>query len=266
MKKISIENLLIWAFTQELPKKGAGNSGPGVAASAWEAFADMIVLGTVIDKTPNGYGVIASYVYEGEPHADAIAVGEAVRALADLRGFDVGEGWNPFPEWTDEHRLVAIEVDRVIGHEIGRSGTINGKQIVNLVTSSAILKRGPDWRADEPKAVMVMNKGKPAWFVKRWHRDRTGNRLLFEDNGFDQKRQKPMQGAYRKWRLKHPLTGVVKARLDWQLWQDALAVLAATLAGRLSEHEILPFWPIRQPWLTQRIPRPVEQPIENAAE
>ena len=44
------------------------------------------------------------------------------------------------------------------------------------------------------------------------------------------------------------MRGDILSRLDWQLWQDALGVLAQDLDGRLSKHAILPFFPDRQPW------------------
>ncbi len=74
-----------------------------------------------------------------------MAVGDAVRALAKLDGFEIGAGWQPFPEWDDPHGLIAAEVASVVAHELGRGGRMNGRHVVNLVTSAAILRRGPDW-------------------------------------------------------------------------------------------------------------------------
>jgi hypothetical protein len=265
MKKITIENLLIWAFTQELPKVGAGGgNGPSAAASSWEALSEMIALGTLIDKSPNGYGVIASYIQEGEPHVDAVTVGNAVRALVEHDGFEIAAGWNPFPEWQDDHGLIAEAVAHVASSEVGRKGRLNGKQIVSLVTSAAILRRGPDWHADEPKAVMVLWSGKPAWFIRKKIQDRTGWHEV-EDDGFDKKRQRPLKGAYRKFKLATPIRSAIIARMEWQLWQSALEALFDSLAGRLKEHEILPFTPNRHPWATLSKSADFPQEIEKVA-
>jgi hypothetical protein len=252
MKTISIENLLIWAFTVELPKVGAGQvSVPGFSPT--DVMVQFMELGTSIDKSPNGFGVVAGYAYEGEPHPDALVVGNAVKRLADRDGFEVGAGWKPFPDWTDEHGLVAAEVRKVVAAETGRGGRLNGKQVVNLVTSAAILKRGPDWHAEEPKAVMMTRSGKPAWFVSRTRKTpRTGAIETYEDDGFDQKKQRPKPGAYRKYRLDRSIRGDIVARLEWQVWQSALETLAEELSGRLSDHEIAPFRPNRAPWFASQ--------------
>lgn len=250
MKKITIENLLTWAFMIELPKIGAGTvSLPGFSPS--DVMAQMMELGTSIDKSPNGFGVISGFVYEGEPHADAVIVGDAVKGLAARDGYEIGEGWSPFPDWDDEHGLIAAEVARVVRAETGRAGRINGKHVVQLVTTSAILKRGPDWEAKQPKVVMHSRAGRPSWFVTRQRvNQRTGEIEYYEDDGFDAKKQKPRKDAYRKYRLDGSIRGAIVGRLEWQLWQSALEILVAELAGKLAEHEILPFRPVRAPWRT----------------
>ncbi|MEI2299325.1 hypothetical protein [Ensifer sp. MJa1] len=249
MKKISVEDLLSWAFTQELGKVGVmADVGQGFSA-AWMGMAEVASLGTIVDRSPNAFGVIPNFVYEGDPHPDAIIAGRAVHRLAD-HGFDIANGWNPMADWADEHGLIAEEVARLAEEQRGRSDRLSGQHVVSLVVSAAVLKRGPDWRADAPKAVMLMNKGKPAWFVKRTAKDSLGNAYEYEDNGFDQRRQRPKKGAYRKWRLDRSIRGDVLSRLDWQLWQSALEQIHAWLSfkNRLSTYELLPFFPRRQPW------------------
>lgn len=254
MKKMTIENLLIWAFTVELPKIGStqvATTGPGYSANT--SAAQFAELGTIVDRTPNDYGVIPYFTYEGEPHPDAVAVGNAVRTLADRDGYEVGKGWKPFPEWADEHGAIAAEVAKVIGGEIGRGGFLNGRQIVNLVTTAAVMKHGPDWEADAPRVVMVTRSGKPAWFISRTRIAKaTGRAEAYEDDGFDVRKQRPKPGAYRKYQLDGSIRGAILGRLEWQLWRSALETLADELAGRLSAHEIAPFRPNRTPWLANQ--------------
>jgi hypothetical protein len=121
-----------------------------------------------------------------------------------------------------------------------------------LVTTAAILKRGPDWQAEAPKVVTVQNGGKDAWFVKRVSKDSMGRRVEYEDNGFHQRHQRPMKGAYRKYRLAQSIRGAVISRLDWQLWQSALETLRDSLYGALTAHDLLPFHPDRSPWIPIR--------------
>lgn len=263
MKNISVEALLTWAFTQELGKVGAAaDVGTGFSL-AWSGMAEVAALGTIVDRSPNVYGAIPSFVYEGEPHPDAIVVGQAVRDL-DKHGFDIATGWNPVRGWSDEQGLIAAEVERIADEQRRRTDRLSGRHIVSLVVSSAVLKRGPCWQAEAPEAAMLTNNGKPAWFVKRKAKDSLGRSYEFEDNGFDQRRQRPVNGAYRKWRLNRSIRGDVLSRLDWQLWQSALGVLHASLSVpcRLSAHELLPFRPVRQPWIGMKSAAESQQVID----
>jgi len=249
MKKTTIEALLTWAFTKELVKIGAPDEAGIGSHSFVSGMAEFSVLGTVVDRSPNAFGVIPSFIHEGKPHADALAVGDAVRGLAN-EGFDIADGWNPVAEWADEHGLIAAAVEKLAAEQRVRSDRLSGRHIVSMVISSAVLGRGPSWLAEEPNTVMVAHMGKPAWFVLRKAKDRTGKTYEYEDNGFDQRRQRPVKGAYRKWRLDRSIRGDVLSRLDWQLWQSALELLHRRLSAskRLAEHELLTFRPIRAPW------------------
>jgi len=250
MKKSTIEQLLTWAFVHELPKVGAGNGGTLVAGSSWNAIVEVAALGTMIDRTPNHYGAIPGYVYEGEPAADAVLVGDAVRALAQREGFEIAAGWHPFPEWQDPHGLVRAEVERVADEQRCRSDRLNGRHVVNLVISAAMLGRGPSWEAKEPTSRMKLGaKGKPIWFIDRKSKDSLGRTYIYQDNGYDQKRHRPLKGAYRQWTLSRSIRGDILTRLDWQLWQSALEVLHESLRDRLGAHQLYAFAPDRHPWL-----------------
>ncbi|MDI6834822.1 MAG: hypothetical protein QMD99_03790 [Rhizobiaceae bacterium] len=251
MKTMTIEAFLTWAFTQELCKVGAGEGdGPSVSSS-WLMVSEVGTLGTLIDRSPNIFGVVPGFVADGDPHPDAIAAGEAVHGLADI-GFEIPEGWAPFPDWPDEHGLVAREVRRVVDEVRVKGGRLSGRHLVALVTGAAILGRGPDWTADYPGHRMVMKNGQPAWFVMKKAKDAFGRVYEYEADGFNRVSQRPRKGAYRRFELKDMMRGTVLARLDWQLWQDALAVLADDLQGSLSHHAIAPFSADRQPWARVR--------------
>lgn len=250
MKKTTIEQLLTWAFVHELPKVGAGGGGSAVAGSSWNAIVEIAALGTMIDRSPNAYGAIPGYIYEGEPADDAVLVGDAVRALASREGFEIAPGWNPFPEWQDPHGLIRAEVERIAEEQRGRSDRLNGRHVVNLVISAAMLGRGPSWEAKEPAARPIIDvNGRAMWFIDRKAKDRLGRVYTYTDNGFDQRRHRPVKGAYRKWKLDRSLRGDILSRLDWQLWQSALEALHESLRDRLQSHELFDFVPDRHPWM-----------------
>lgn len=265
MKTIGITELLAWAFCHELCKVGAGGSqmvdlGGG---SAWSMVSEFAALGTLIDKSPNVFGVIPGFIEDGEPHADALKVGHAVRALASI-GFEVPDGWMPFPEFDDPHGLIAAEVERVVAEVRQKGDRLGGRHLVTLVTGAAILGRGPDWSCDQPKFRMVAVRGEPQWFVKRKAKDALGRTYEYEANGFDTVKRRPRKGAYRKYELSTMLRGEILSRLDWQLWQDALSFLSEQLSHTLEQHRIAPFVPDRQPWARTKKYQAVEQVIEKA--
>lgn len=261
MRNISIEQFLTWAFTQELCKVGSGiDYGPSIAG-AWSMISEVAALGTIIDRSPNGYGVIPDYLASGDPHPDAVAAGEAVKRLADRGGFEIGDGWKPFPEWEDELGLVANEVANTVQALRLKPAALSGRHVVNLVVTCAILGRGPDWSVERPEETMVSAKGKPLWFVQRLGKDGFGRAYKYEADGFDRKKQRPMRGAYRKYQLSAPLRGAVLSRLDWQLWQDALATLRQELSVRLHSATLLPFVADRAPWARAAVSRQVSENV-----
>lgn len=266
MKKIGIEELLTWAFTQELPKFGTSEAlGPSFS-QAWSMMIEVAALGTLVDRSPNSFGVIPTCLFEGDPHPDAIIVGEAVKALGD-RNFEVSAEWNPVPEWEDEHGLIKEAVRAVVdGVVVGRTARLNGRHVVTLVACSAALKRGPDWKIGKaPATVIFKRNGKdPAWFVLNKGKDSFGRTIEREVDGFDYKKRKPRPGAYNKFKLDGSVRGAVLSRLDWQIWQSALEELHMSLEGRLSEHDLLPFTPDRQPWVRTIRREHCQQAVENA--
>lgn len=267
MKKITIEKLLTWAFTQELCKVGATGTEGGTIAGGWQAFVGMAELGTLIDRTPNHYGVIPDFVTNGgDPDLDAVAVGDAVRELADRGGFEIDQAVNPFPEWADERGLIAAEVARVVDELQIKREVQQGAHVVNLVVTCAILGRGPDWSATRPAERMVDRAGKPAWFVLRTAKDAFGRSYEYEADGRDKRTRRQMRGAYRKFELSASLRGAIISRFEWSIWQSALAELHRALCGRLAKHELETFRGDFQPWLRESTRQNSVQTSEIAGE
>lgn len=235
MKTMSIDALLVWAFTSELCKGGADSGGSWV--SSWAGMAELAELGALVDRSPNGYGVIADLSSDGVPHPDAVIVGEAVRGLARER-FAIPEA-DLFPEFDDPHGLIAAETVRVRDGLRQRGDGAIGRHVVALVINAAVLGRGPDVACEPPRFRMAEKNGKPAWFVARRMRGISGDVFAYEDDGFDAKRCRPKPGAYRRWQLCEPLAGAVLSRIDWLWWREALSHVAAQLDGRLSAHRLV---------------------------
>lgn len=248
MKTVGIEELLTWAFTQELWKVGAGGGVSSVSASSWSLVQGFGELCALIDRTPNHFGVVPGFE-EGEPHEDALAAGHAVNRLSRLGLVMPAVGWQVFPEFDDVNGAIASEVERVLMAWRAKGAAAAGAHLVALTTRCAILGTGPDWYADEPRVAPLMKWGNAMWFQKRKRKDSLGKTIEIEVDGFDKRTRRPRPGAYRKFRVTEPLTGSVLGRLDWWLWRQALEALHDELSGSLRSHRLSGFSHIAAPWI-----------------
>ena len=258
MRKTSIENVLSWAFIEELPK--VSRDGSQTSAPASSAWSTMQELGTLIDASPNAYGVIPSFE-QGEVHPDALVIADAVMLLAAAK-FDVTAQGKVFADWDDPHGLIAAELATLAAEWAGKV-SIQGDHVRHLVRTSAILRRGPDWREDQPEFRMVAKNGMDAWFFLQEVNVR-GRKVMQEVDGFDRVKRRPKKGAYRKYELEMPIRGALQMRLDWQLWQMALSHLADQIKGDLQSWSLLTFIPDMAPWIRKKDPMKF-QAFESAA-
>lgn len=246
MKTVTIEELVSWAFVHELPK-GGGVEGLDNANSAWrmlqasswgkvDRFAELM---TLVDQ---GRGDRDNYFIEqGEPHDDAIAVGEAVAGLGGAE-IVIPAGWRPLEDWPrgdemfdrlkDEAVAATVERFRLRPHRRQAS------HLVSLVVGTAVLGRRPDFAAEAPKLRMVERGGRPAWFVRRRMTDTLGNVHEIEVDGFNRRTCRPLKGAYRRYMFSDDPAGDILARLDWQLWISALRLVEAGIADKLVSHRL----------------------------
>jgi hypothetical protein len=254
MKTVTIEELLNWAFVHELPK-GGGTDGLANANSAWRmlqasswgkvmAFAELMAM---VDVDFGGTGNF--WIDQGEPHDDALAVGNAVAALAHC-DVEFPAEWNVLSDWPGHGGMTAAAVSRVVDRYRLRPPMRRAAGIVSLVVGTAILGRQPDWQAPEPKLRLVERGGKPAWFVMRSVIDpSSGLAHDLEIDGFNRRTQRPARGAYRKWEFSADPSGDILSRLDWQIWVAALRRIEAAVAGRLAAHRLLSWAQSATPWL-----------------
>ena len=249
MKPISIQDLLKWAFTFELGKVGAGDGGS--FSAAWRFTERMAELGTMIDRTPNSFGVIPGFVDDGDPHPDALLVGNAVRGLAGFE-FDLPEDWQPFSDLDDPYGLIALEVESVVSELRLSPDMLRGRRAIGITISAALLGKGPEWRMARPEYSVIQANGMPKWFLRKRARDSFGRMYWCEVDGYDRKRRRAAKGAYRKYELVQSMRTDVVARLEWQMWQTALAALAEDLRSSLAAHRIQPFQIDLEPWVKMR--------------
>lgn len=253
MKSVTIEELLIWAFVHELPK-GGGVDGLDNVNSAWRmlqasswgkvmAYAELL---TLVDIDRGG----GAYFEQGEPHDDAIAVGQAV---SDLVTSDVviPADWNCLRDWPDDDGLVMPAMARALDVYSLRPSARRSAGIVSLVVGTAALGRIPDWNSEPSKVRMVERAGKPAWFFMKRVTDNLGQSYEIEMDGYNVRSGRPMRGAYRKCEFSVNPTGDILARLDYQIWVAALRALEVALRDALCAHRLIPWAGLMTPWLPE---------------
>ena len=259
MKRMTIEELLTWAYVHELPK-GGGVDGLAnmnsawrmIEASSWGKILGFAELNTLIDAGP---GDASNFLIEqGEPHEDAVTVG---RAVADLAAFDVvfPDGWNPLGDWpADDPTFVGLAGDaimRTVERFHRRDQRRRGREIVSLVVGTAVLARDPPWEAEPAKVRMMERGGKPAWFVQRILKHEDGHDYPVEVDGFNARTQRPARGAFRKYEFSHDPIGDILSRLDHQIWVAALNLLVRGIGPQLVGHRLLGCDRSATPWLAR---------------
>jgi hypothetical protein len=253
MRTLTVEELLSWAFVHELPK-GGGVDGLANMNSAWRmlqasswgrisAYAELM---TLVDVDFAGGGNF--FIDQGEPHEDALIVGEAVAALGHCDAM-FPEGWNPLADWPDEHGLVMAAVARAVERYRLRPALRRAAGLVSMVIGCAVLGKAPDWRSEPSRVRMVERGGRPAWFVRRVMRDALGRDYEMEVDGYNRRTGRRDRAAYRKFEFSEDPSGDILSRLDWQLWVRALRMVEERVRPRLAAHRLAPSDHVLAPWV-----------------
>jgi hypothetical protein len=253
MKTMTIEEMLIWAFVNELPK-GGGTDGLENSQSAWRgiessygAISRFAVLGTTIQTGSGNWDHPNTWIEQGDAHPDALALGEEVANLGRCR-FWLPDDWSPLSDWPDTMGLAEASVAKQVARFNFRHQDENGRSLVALVVGTAVLGKRPDWTSVPLETRLVERGGKPAWFVMRQLPDNFGQPCTIEVDGYNAKNGRPMRGAYRKFELSGNPAGDILARLDWQLWVAALRRLDTRMRSKLVEHRLADFDERMTPW------------------
>jgi hypothetical protein len=249
-----VEDLLAWAYREELPKMAADPSAPLAFADVgnpWDAVERfMDDLGNVRE---NAYGVAPDYQAFAEPHPDAVRVHEAVCRLDDLE-LGIPDDWSPLGDFGDlaghAAGLPAQAIDRLMTRD--RDGRARLRRTPRrLVQKHAILGGCPDFEIERPAIRTVTEHGKVKWFVRHTVMVEGAFGPVAQEveiDGYDARRKRPRHGAYNKTFLDpDPLPGVI-ARAEYEVWRAALDVIAAELDGTLEEFACIVSDRPARPW------------------
>lgn len=259
MKAIDIEHLVRWAYRDELPKAHAldehrDNQTSGYGAG-WAKVSHYGTLGGVIQEPDlrNRFGLFPDLLAQAEPHRDAVAVAEAVSALAPLV-VEMPAGWNPLTDMGDLGADGAYACARAAARLLTTDddGLPRMRRTpADLVVRQAILGGAPAWEAAPPVRVPVTEYGRPKWF-RRVALETAGpfGPVVeeIEMDGFDHKRRRPYPGAYQRVQLLPDPADAAYARAEYEVWHAALSLLASTLHGTLSAHVALSPARSGRPW------------------
>lgn len=255
-----IEDLLRWAYRDELPKDDAPShiDMPGYGG-AWGGIERYGELMTLVDEPVNCWGVVPNFLAGGRPHPDAVAIGEAVMDL-DAYTLDLPEDWSPLSDMPD---LGALG-EGAIGRAVDRATTLGADgRTRRLKTSPSFLIRRcailapPDWHGETPEVKLVTGaNGKARWFRRSVIVSDVGP-YECEVNGFNERRRRPYDDAYQKSYLDPDPMAVAVARAEYEVWHAALDLLVIELDGVLDAHQALATNHPARPWEGEegRIPR-----------
>lgn len=271
MRQMAIEDVLIWAFRDELPKAGRLRKGPLLPAAVWQAVEAVGELGTVVDAPVNRYGVVADNLAGSLPHPDAVVVAEAVAALDATMALVWPADWDPIADLGDLGGLKVGEIARAV-EVLTSARPVPGRELTwmpaTVVRRQAILARPPEWRIDPPAVVPETNgRGGPRWrrLVEMADPYRDGGTVVHEVDGFDKVARRPFPDAFRRDVLEPSITGGIVDRAVWEIWRAALDVLAEDLDGALSSVVVLPSRQPRRPWDGDEPAGPLVHPVEAPA-
>jgi len=233
---MDIEDVLRWAFTDELPKRREDDGSLRMREfpSVCPMFA-MAQHGGRIENFTREPGFPAAM---GEPHPDALIVEAAVLALSRFHEhrFDGDLGLAPdLPAGQDEQGPMAYAMSR----------------LVDLVRIKARLGARPTFKASPEPAAVIDKQGRPLVMILRttMKTDAEGRlrpHHVEEKVGAEGKDRYP-RGAYCVLEWDEPKS-ILMERAEYAAWWAGLDVLAHKLSGKLASIAVLPPAAAQRPW------------------
>lgn len=249
-KNVDIEQLLQWAYLDELPKRQTSS-----AEGIWDRLAQYGSLGGV-DPDP-GHGAAQRYAHFGLPHRDAEAIERGVAALGTTT-----------IDWQRDFELIAGDLEALVSiNDVGRqrpgprrvpvSGwtdrkgnmirvpnppaprdvlLVNSINVAALLIMHAVHRSRPDWRTERMRVVPTLAKRGP----------------YAEVVGECKGRNLYTLGSYCPLRWVPSPIEIVLTRADYVAWHHGLRLLAEQL--ELAEHVALPPKASGAPWIEGEAP------------
>jgi hypothetical protein len=253
-RRMDIEQAVVWAYRDELPKDQARAAlAPGAMPAAWQGISRYGELLTEVDcGSMNRWGVVPDLTATSAPNPDAVALHERVLALDD---YDLGlpEGWDALADLglgVDGAAACGRALERFCVTEAdGRRRLRHAPAF--LVRRAAILG-APVWAHETPMRREVTHPdGRSRWFQRvTISAGPGGHPYEIEVDGWCATKRRPHAAAYRKFVWDPDLAEIALDRAIYEVWRAALAVLADELAGVLESINVMPSLRPARPWET----------------
>lgn len=241
-----IEELLHWAYVQELPKKHISSS-----EANWNRISRYGFLGGV----NTDHGAAQRYPHHGVPHGDAIKIEEAVDALGEA-------------DWQRDFQHIAGELCALVSvnelfPKIAKRHTVRGRVKLQTPPDGRGLRCEVKERARDVFLMSTINVSalvarhafmatRPAWprGIPQPHQipGKRGPAIVGECRG----KNLYTKGSYCPLRWSPSPVEIVLRRADYHVWHKALVRLSQTLT--LSEYRALPPRASPAPWLGDEKP------------
>jgi len=251
-RTMDIEAVLRWAYRDELPKVVGKRRALGPRSNAWHPVSRYGLYLALIDDSAsdNLYGVLPDLSMNGEPHADAVKVADAVVALEAFRP-EVPEGWNPIDDLGD----LSGDAAGIIAAAAHWS-TVSA-MVPRLLIKHAILGGCPEWQGEMPMRKPVRGpNGKAVWRRRALVMIHEGDAGLGIEpeyietviDGYNSRRGRPYADAYRETYLDPDPRPLAISRAEYELWYAGLAWLVDELSGVLDTIALVPLSLPARPW------------------
>lgn len=233
-KTVPIDKLLVWAYTEELPKRDLAAKEGGT----WGFFHRFAELGTAVDEWS-----YQRYASIGDVHPDAEALEKAVSQLEDIAIDWETEKLGLMGAWA--WMLEGEYADKAI------RGCSKIVHLAGLVTSCAARGKVPYWHDAPPSCEGYRIEGKagrPTWVVLGGKQIERGGKRTWT------------YGSYCPLKWLPSGTEIGLDRAEYLGWWRGLGILRERISGRLREFEPGPPEAPERPWVdpprvVQNIPR-----------
>ncbi len=234
-KQVDIEDLLRWAYVEELPKVGVS------ASSGLDALLDY---GTAIDDS---YYSNKMPIAAGDPHPDALMLDYKVRALDPMQ-FSIAMA-----------RHLLGDLAPYLRREVSKTMTgmfRRGKRDVGGIVVAERIEHVEEVneRTVRPAALIAIHAklgNRPNWDVGASTLSRvTGSNGKPVVHGIT-RGGRYAEGAHCPLKLEPSAETIARARFDYSVWWTGLMTLAETC--RLDHHIVLRPRAAAQPWVTGEV-------------